>query len=358
MRMEYLFQIGLVVLLVLLNGYFVASEFALVAVRKTRVDELARKGNPTAKLLKNALSDLDTYISATQLGITLASLALGWIGEPAIAHYIEPILSFLPQDIAFFSSHTISVILAFSCITFLHIVIGELAPKSLALQRSESVALVIITPLLIFAKVFSPFIWLLNEAGQVVLRLFGLHNETNHQSLHSEEEVRMILRQSSEGGAIPAKEVEMVNNIFELGDIPVKRVMVPRSKTLAFSMDTLLKGVVKRIEKHPHSRFPVYKTSIEEITGFIHIKDIYRALLMYGEDTPLSKCKIIRKVIRVSETKKIGSLLQEMRKKRVHMAIVTNEHDKTAGVLTLEDIIESVVGEIDDEFDTPNEEKN
>ncbi len=353
--MEFIFQIGLVFLLVLLNGYFVASEFALVAVRKTRIEELARKGNKTAKVLKNALNELDTYISATQLGITLASLALGWIGEPAIAHFIEPFLSFLPKSTMIISAHTISVILAFSSITFLHIVLGELAPKSLALQRSEFVSLIIITPLVFFAKTFSPFIWLLNETGKLVLKLFGLHTDTKHQTIYSEEEVRMILRQSSEGGAIPVREVEMVYNIFQLGDIPVKKVMVPRSKTLALPVNTPLKDVVKKIDKYQHSRFPVYKTSIDVITGFIHVKDIYRALLKYGGDVVISECKITRKVITISETKKIGTLLQEMRKKRVHLAVVKDERKRTVGVVTFEDIIESVVGEIEDEFDAPGE---
>jgi putative hemolysin len=351
--MEFIFQISIILLLVLLNGYFVASEFSLVAVRRTRVEELSRKGNRTAKLLKNALNELDTYISATQLGITLASLALGWIGEPAIAHFIEPYFSFLSETAAFLTAHTVAMIVGFSLITFLHIVLGELAPKSFALQRPEIVSLIIITPLILFSKVFSPFIWLLNTAGQLVLKLFGLHEPNKKHSVYSEQEVRMILQQSSENGEIPVKEVEMVYNVFQLGDVPVKRVMVPRRSTLAFSSSTLLKDVIKKIEKHPHSRFPVYKNSIDGITGFIHIKDVYRALLKQGEDVSLSQAKITRKGITITETKKIGALLTEMRKKRIHLAVVKDEKRRTVGVVTLEDIIESVVGEIEDEFDTP-----
>lgn len=354
--MEFLFQLGIVLLLVLLNGYFVASEFALVAVRKTRIEEISRKGNKTAKLLHHALDELDTYISATQLGITLASLALGWLGEPVIAHFIEPYLTFLSNDGAFITSHTLAIIIGFSIITFLHIVLGELAPKSLALQRSEIVSLIIIRPLVVFSKVFSPFIWLLNTAGQLVLKAFGLHDADKKHSVYSEEEIRMILRQSSEDGEIPVKEVEMVYNIFQLGDIPVKRVMFPKSKVLAFSTKTPLKEVVKRIETHRHSRFPVYKETIDTITGFIHIKDVYRGILNKDEDVLLSELNIIRKVIRVPQTKKIGSIMQEMRKTRTHMAVVMNENNKTAGVVTLEDIIESVIGEIEDEFDTPDTE--
>jgi CBS domain containing-hemolysin-like protein len=274
--MEFIFQIGIVLLLVLLNGYFVASEFALIAVRKTRVDELVKMGNQPAKVLQGALENLDNYISATQLGITLASLALGWVGEPAIAHAIEPLITFLPREAAIITSHTFSVIIAFSIITFLHIVLGELAPKSVALQRSEATSLVIITPLVIFAKIFRPFIWFLNGAGQLILKGFGLTAPSGHQLVHSEEEIRMLLSQSAQEGAIPSKEVEMVNKVFQFGDTTVKYVMIPRSDILAFDISTTLRDVVKRIERHPHSRFPVYESSLDTFIGFVHIKDIYR----------------------------------------------------------------------------------
>lgn len=351
--MEFLFQIGLVFLLVFLNGYFVASEFALVAVRKTRIDELAKKGNVSAKLLQKALKELDSYISATQLGITLASLALGWIGEPAIAHFLEPFFHFLPQKEAFLTSHTLAIIFAFSIITFLHIVLGELAPKSIALQKSETTSLLIITPLVIFARTFRPFIWFLNAAGQLVLKLFGFRAPSGHQLIHSEEEVKMILRQSEEGGAIPTKEVEMVYNVFQLGDIPVRHVMIPRTDIIAFNVATSLSEITKKLARHSHSRFPVFENSIDNIIGFVHVKDIYRELLKHDERTKLSKFEIVRKIIYVPEVKKIDKVLQEMRKKRIHLAVVNDEFGGTAGIVTLEDIIESLVGEIEDEFDQP-----
>lgn len=356
--MEFIFQLGLVFLLVFLNGYFVASEFALVAVRKTRIDELVKKGDGRAKILQTALQDLDRYISATQLGITIASLALGWIGEPAIAHFLEPFFRFLPHEAAIITSHTFAVAIAFTLITFLHIVLGELAPKTLALQRSETVALLVITPLVIFAKVFQPFIWTLNQSGQLVIRLFGLHRSGDGQEPHSEEEVKTILRQSSARGAIPAKEVEMVYNVFQLGDIPAKMVMIPRTEILAFDITTPLKTVAKKITNDPHSRFPVYEKSIDNIIGFIHIKDIYRSLLK-GDDndnTTLSKLDLVRKIINVPEVKKIDAVLQEMRRKRKHLVVVKDEFGGTAGIITLEDIIESLVGEIEDEFDQPVED--
>lgn len=351
--MEIFFQLGLVLLLVLLNGYFVASEFALVAVRKTRIGELAKKGNVTAKLVQKALDELDSYISATQLGITLASLALGWTGEPIIARLIEPFFSFLPGNAAFLTTHTAAVAVAFTIITFLHIVLGELAPKSLALQRAEATSLFIISPLILFTKVFRPFIWVLNGAGQLVLKLFGLNAPAGHQLVYSEEEIKMLLKQSGKSGQIPQSEIEMVENIFQLGDIPVKFVMVPRTEIIAFNVAITLGEIIKKIQRDPHSRFPIFETTVDNIIGFVHIKDIYRELLKGGEKIKLSQIKITRTIISVPEMKKIDAVLQEMRRKRIHLAVVNDEYGGTAGIVTLEDIIESVVGEIEDEFDKP-----
>lgn len=351
--MEFLFQIGLVILLVLLNGYFVASEFSLVSVRKTRISELAKKGSRRAKLLQGALQELDNYISATQLGITIASLALGWIGEPALAHFLEPLFNFLPQSISSITAHTISVAVAFTIITVLHIVLGELAPKSIALQRAEATSLTIITPLIIFSKVFQPFIWVLNGAGQLVVRMIGLRPVDPHDSVHSEDEIKSLLTQSGAGGIIPTKEVEMVYNVFQLGDIPVKTIMVPRTEVLAFDVITPIDEITKKIENHPHSRFPIYDKSVDSIIGFIHVKDLYRELLKNPKNTKLNKLSIIRETITVPEMKKIDKVLQDMRKKRIHLAVVNDEYGGTAGIITLEDILESLVGEIQDEFDEP-----
>ncbi|MBI4078767.1 MAG: HlyC/CorC family transporter [Candidatus Levybacteria bacterium] len=351
--MEFLFQIGIVILLVLLNGYFVASEFALVAVRKTRIDELVKKGNAAAKLVQKAILDLDSFISATQLGITLASLALGWIGEPAIAHFLEPHLQFLPKDIALFSAHTLSIIIAFSIITFLHIVLGELAPKTVALQKAELTSLFVIAPLSLFTTVFRPFIWILNSAGSLVLRIFGFSAPSGHQLVHSEEEIKMLLTQSAASGIIPQKEVEMVYSVFRLGDIPVKQIMIPRTDIIAFNVSTSLNDIIKRAIRHPHSRFPVYEHSIDTIIGFIHIKDIYKTILKTKSDTLLSQTHLIRVIISVPETKRIDEVLRDMRNKRIHIAVVNDEYGGTAGIITLEDVIESLVGEIQDEFDQP-----
>ncbi len=359
--MEFVFQIILLIVLVFLNGFFVASEFALVGVRKTRIDELVKKGNSAAKLVQKALANLDSYISATQLGITLASLGLGWIGEPTIAHFIEPqLVLYFSENIAFLTAHTLAVIMAFSFITFLHIVLGELAPKTIALQRAEATSMYIIIPLTAFTTLFKPFIWILNEAGGFVVRLAGLKPPSGHQLVHSEEEIKMILSQSEESGLIPEREVEMVYNIFKLGDITVKQIMIPRTDVIAFNVATPLKEVIKSIKKHPHSRFPVYEHSIDTVIGFIHVKDIYQEVLKIdetkrrsSESEKISQTDIIRQIITVPESKKVDQVLIEMKKKRIHMAVVNDEYGGTTGLITLEDVIESVVGEIEDEFEKP-----
>lgn len=351
--MEIILQLGLVLFLVFLNGYFVASEFALVAVRKTRIDELVKKGNTTAKLVQKALADLDSFISATQLGITLASLALGWIGESAIAHFLEPYFTFLPKEAATISAHSLAIVIAFAIITFLHIVLGELAPKTIALQKAETTSLFIIVPLTVFTKVFSPFIWVLNGAGRLVLKIFGFTAPSGHQLIHSEEEIRMLLAQSAESGAIPKKEAEMVYSVFRFGDIPVKQIMVPRTDIIALNVSMSLKEIVKQVQRHPHSRFPVYEHSIDTVIGFVHVKDIYKEVLKSREGKRLSETKLLRQIIGVPETKRIDEVLLDMRRKRVHISVINDEYGGTAGMATLEDILESLVGEIQDEFEQP-----
>lgn len=369
--MEIFLQIGLVLLLVLLNAFFVASEFALVAVRKTRIQVLVKKGNTTAKLVEKAINNLDTFISATQLGITLSSLALGWIGEPAIAYFLQGFFDeFLGANTSLITSHALSFIIAFSVITFLHIVLGELAPKSIALQRAEKVSLLIITPLSIFNTIFKPFIFLLNGAGSLILRVIGFSAPSGHQLVHSEEEIKIILQQSAAEGEIEKEEAEMVYRVLKLADLPVKEIMVPRSKIIAFNIDASVKSVIKKTEENLHSRFPVYKDNIDNVVGFIHIKEIYRYALSSTKqkifeifyktflrregEIGISKTKLIRKILVVSQLQEIDEVLLEMRKKQVHIAVVHNNIGKTVGIITLEDILETLVGEIHDEFEKPD----
>lgn len=366
--MEIIPQIGLVLLLVFLNGFFVASEFALVAVRKTRIDELVRQGSNSAKLVQKSIEHLDTFISATQLGITLASLALGWVGEPAIARFLQPILdSYLPENFALVSAHGLAITIAFATITFLHIVFGELAPKTIALQKAELTSLIIIAPLTAFATIFKPFIWVLNGAGNLVLKIVGFSAPLGHQLVHSEEEIKMILAQSAEEGALKKEEVEMVYSVLRLGDIPVSKVMVPRTKIIAFEKKASIDRIIKTTQRYQHSRFPVYDGTIDNITGFIHIKDIYtnlisdikvasvrdiyKSFLRIKGERSLSQLLIVRKIPHVKENTRIDEALILLRLKRVHIAVVDDEHGGTAGLVALEDIVESLVGEIKDEFD-------
>lgn len=364
--MEFFWQIGLVLVLVFLNGFFVASEFALVAIRKTRIDELVKRGNASAKLVQTALSNLDTYISATQLGITIASLALGWVGEPVLAHYFEKVfLGIFPPTTAYLTAHGVGVFVSFTIITFLHIVLGELAPKSIALQKAEKTSLMIIAPLSLFASLFKPFIYILNEAGLLVLKLIGFKAPSGHQIVHSEEEIKLILAQSANEGAIEKEEAEMVFSVLKFADLPVKKIMIPRTDIIAFDQQTPIYKVLPIAEKNLHSRFPVYNSTIDSIVGFIHIKDIYKQLFSGSKDKKtsseqsgktLEETKRIREILQVPETRRIDDVLLDMRKKRVHIAIVNDEYGGTSGVVTLEDIIESLVGEIQDEFEIPSKD--
>lgn len=358
--MEFIFQLLLVILLVFLNGYFVAAEFALVGVRKTRINELVNKGNSAAKLVQKALNNLDSYISATQLGITLASLGLGWIGEPAIAYFLEPFLNtYFSGGTSFITAHALAVTMAFSFITFLHIVLGELAPKTIALQRAESTSLFLIIPLMVFTTIFQPFVWVLNGAGNLVVKTIGLKPPKGHQLVHSEEEIKMILSQSQLSGAIPLKEAEMVQNIFKLGDTNIEQIMTPRKKIIAFDINIPLSDLLDKASQNIHSRFPVFKGSLNNIVGFIHVKDLYQqavdpigeAAFEEGNKKMLSELGIIRDIISVPQSQKADRVLVIMRKKRVHIAIVKGNSGKTAGLVTLEDVVEDVVGEIEDEFE-------
>lgn len=354
--MEILFQIGLVILLIILNGFFVASEFGLVAVRKTRIDELIKNGNRSAKLVKQAYGDIGSYLSATQLGVTIASLALGWIGEPAIASLIEPsIQGIVPTGMVTISTHTVAVTIAFFLITFIHIVLGELTPKTIALQKSEKTTLFLIGPLVGFTFIFKPVIWILNKTGAIFTKFFGLSLLSSQEFVHSEEEIKMLLTQSGRVGEIAKDEVEMVYNVFQLGDTMVKQIMVPRTDIVAFNVSTSLSDVIKKIGRNIHSRFPIYESSIDTIIGFVHVKDIYKAALRIDTSKKLSDINIVRSIITVPEIKKANEVLIEMRKKRVHLAVVNDEYGGTAGIITLEDVLESLVGDIQDEFEKPEE---
>jgi len=336
----------LVMVLVLLNGFFVAAEFALVKVRATRLQELAGEGNKMAKYAMKVVRKLDAYLSATQLGITLASLGLGWVGEPAISHLIvEPLLTKLGVGGAEFT-HTLSFAVAFATITFLHIVLGELAPKSLAIQRSEMTSLWLAVPLMMFYRLFMPAIWLLNGAANRLLRLFGI-TPAAEQEAHTEEEIRILMNQSAKSGHIDKDEMVLFDNIFEFSDRVAREVMLPRTDMDVLFTDLSFEENLKQVYRTKHTRYPVAVEDKDRIIGFVHITD----LLTANPDEVNSLEAFMRPILTVPESMEISRVLKLMQKRHSQMAIVIDEYGGTAGLLTADDILEEIVGEMHDEFD-------
>ncbi|HJU86404.1 MAG TPA: hemolysin family protein, partial [Gemmatimonadota bacterium] len=271
--LDILFRLLAVLLLVAANGFFVASEFALVTVRRTRIDELVHQGHTLAKAVKRALEDIDAYIAAAQLGITMASLGLGWIGEPALAALIEPLLGWLPGDsLATISAHTISIIIAFTIITALHIVLGEQAPKTMAIQRSERASLLVALPTKWFLTVFKPFIWVLNKTSLMVVRAFGFAGTTaGHHVPHTEEELKMIVSASTAAGVLAPEEEEMIHNIFETADLTANQVMVPRTEIVGLRLSAPREEIEATLRQHGFTRYPVYDGSLDSIVGIVNV---------------------------------------------------------------------------------------
>jgi CBS domain containing-hemolysin-like protein len=351
--MNFMPQVILVILLIFLNGFFVASEYALIAIRKTRVDELVKKGDSAARLIQRALDNLQNFISTTQLGSTIVSLALGWVGEPVVAGVLISLMSFLPKGPAQIIAHTLSIIISFIFLTFFTIVIGEIVPKTIAIERAELTATVTIVPMTFLVKIFKPFIRILNYLGTLSFKLIGVSPVGNSQHLYTKDEVKMILDMTRKNGILPKNEVEMLLNVFKLSDIPIRKIMMPRTDIIAFEAASSYQKLMDSIERVGYSRYPVYRKSIDNIIGFIHIKDIYGAMLKMEGRKKLSQTNLIRKIITIPETRKAYEVLLDMRRKHVHLAVVSDEFGGTAGIVTLEDIIESLVGEIQDEFDDP-----
>jgi putative hemolysin len=339
-----------VVALIAANGFFVAGEFALVKIRATRINQLAEEGNKTAKIIQKQIVHLDTYIAATQLGITLASLALGWIGEPSLAHLIDPLFAWVGGSAAEALTHSLAVIISFSIITAGHIILGELVPKSIALQRAEETAFFISRPLLLFAQLFRPFIALMNGIGTAIVRLIGLQATSEHGNVHSAEELEMLVAQSRQGGAIDAQEEELLHHIFDFGEKTVSQVMVPRLEIVGVSISTPLEKLLTIFATEQYTRLPIYRGGIENIVGLIHLKDVFTHARMSPASFDLQS--LLRPVLYVTEMTSIEKLLPQMRSKRIHLAIVLDEYGATAGMVTLEDIMEEIVGEVQDEFDT------
>jgi len=335
--------LGLVAALVLVaaNGLFVATEFAYVSVRRTRVEQLASQGQSRARLLLTSLHDLDSYIAATQLGITMSSLALGWLGEPAIARVVEP-----PIDAALGSwaadtvAHVVAVVVAFSLITSFHIILGELAPKSLALQRSEATALWVVTPIAIFSRVFRPFVWLLNEAGRLVVRPLGVHPMGEHESNVPPEELELIIEASARAGLLSTSELLLARRALEFSAIQANQIMVPRTEMASINHEATLDDVVNTILKHHHTRYPVYEEDLDHILGIIDAKDVLALMHRGSSDWR----PIVKPAVAIPESVSVEVAVAAMRAQQVQVVVLVDEHGGTSGILTADEVLYRLLG--------------
>lgn len=344
----------LIAFLLFSNGFFVASEFAMVKVRKTRIEQLVNDGDFNAKIALEALKDLDKFIASVQLGVTISSLGLGWVGESTLAHIIEPIFDFLPgigQNIA---THSVSASIAFALITFFHVVLGELIPKSIALEYTEKTALLVARPMQVLTFFFNPFIWLLNGFGNLVLKLLHIPHSHKGSLVHSTEELDMLVNASYDGGVLNETEKDMLHNVFKFSDLNARQVMVPRTDMVCIPIDMSLEELNKLAEENQYTRYPVYEEDIDHIIGLVHVKDLY-SLSVKDEVCPISK--ILRDILLVPETITMDNLVLEFKKRKGQMAIVVDEFGGTSGLITLEDVIEEIFGDVQDEFDEEEEEE-
>lgn len=330
------------------NGFFVASEFALVSVRQTRMLQLANEGNNTAQLAVNALKELDKYIAAVQLGITISSIGIGWVGEAALAKILQPMFDFLPFVSKTIATHTLAIAIAFSIITFLHVVIGELMPKSIALQYPEKTTLFVARPMAVITKIFTPFIFLLNGLGNFLLKLMKIPPAHPSTSVHSEEELNMIIDASYNGGILNETEKDILQNVFKFSDLTAKQVMIPRTDIVAVPSDISTCDLENLVNEYQYTRYPVYENDLDHITGILHVKDLY-SCSMKNEEYNISS--LLRPPMLIPETIKMENLIKDFKSQKNQMAVVIDEFGGTAGIITLEDVLEEIFGEVQDEFD-------
>jgi len=338
-----LINLLLVLVLVIVNGLFVAAEFAIVKVRSSRIQALAEDGNIRAKFAKHIMNNVNAYLSASQLGITLASLAIGWLGEPAVAALLRPLLEGVVPE---FVLHTLAFIIAYTLITVFHIIIGEQFPKMYAIRKAETVTLWLAAPMFVFYKIMRPFIWFLNGTSNWLLRRTGVEPEEDHDSAHTEEEIRLLMQQSHKSGMIDKNEFMLVDNIFEFAETNAREIMIPRTEMICLYMHLSYEENVDIAVSEMRTRYPVCDPDKDNIIGFIHIKD-----LMQNERRKGDLQSLIRPVLSVPESMPISTLLRLMQKKKTKLALLIDEYGGTSGLVTDEDILEEIVGEIQDEFD-------
>jgi CBS domain containing-hemolysin-like protein len=339
---EILWRLAGVLALVFANGFFVAAEFAIVTVRKTRIDQLIAEGNTSARAVRRAVSDPDSYIAATQLGITMASIGLGWIGEPALAEFVLPAVRFLPTGIAEATAHSISVAIAFAIVTALHITLGELAPKTIALERPEATALLVVKPTELFMRSFWPFIRLLNGMGRAIVSMLGLKGAGGHAMVHSEEELKMLVTASQEAGVLEEEEEQMLHRVFGFADLTAGQVMVPRTELVAVEADTVGDELLQAIAKAGYPTIPVFRNDLDNVVGMLHVIDVVKAIATGRPG--VTAAEVARETLNVPETMAADDLLASLRQRGVREAIVIDEYGGTAGLVTFEWLMERIVG--------------
>ena len=346
--------------LVLLNGFFVGAEFALVRSRRTRLEAMVRSGDKLARIALRASSNISRVLSACQLGVTLASFGLGWIAERTLAHLFEGWFESLPFAISLSLRVTLAGIIAFTVLTYLHVVLGELTPKAAALNSPERVAKWLAPPLLLFAWIMSPFIWILHRSANVLLKAMGQPAAGTEEAVHSPEELRLLVEQSQEGGALQQGDADLIDAVFEFSEKNAREVMTPRMEIIALEVDAPLVEVLKIVEETGFSRYPVYEESIDNITGLVLIKDFLRILVPAASGDGLKEDFNLRKLLRpihvIPGSREVEDVLADFKRLKEHMAVVLDEYGGTAGVVTMEDLLEEIVGEILDEYDTPEDD--
>ena len=330
------------------NGLFVAAEFSIVTVRKTRIDQMIAEGHRGARAVRRAVSAPDRYIAATQLGITMASLGLGWLAEPALATIFQPALAFLPPHLAEPTAHSIAIALAFAIITAAEIVFGELAPKWIALERPEATAIWLVKPLELFMRGFWPFIRLVHGTAQAVVRILGVRGGDQRGMVHSEEELKMLVTASQEAGVLEEQEEQMLHRVFGFADLTAGQVMIPRTELLAVAEDTPLRDLLLKIGQGEPTRLPVYRDDLDDVIGMLHVVDLVKAVS--SGDANVNAGTLAREVLTVPITLGANDLLAEMRRRKGREALVIDEHGGTAGLVTFESLMERIIGEIPGEM--------
>jgi len=339
-----LWRLAGILALVFANGFFVSAEFSIVTVRKTRVDQLIAEGNRRARALRRAVTEPSRYIAATQLGITMAALGLGWIGEPALASMIQPELSFLSSRIAEATAHSIAVTLAFSIITAVDIVFGELTPKWVALERPEKVAMWVVRPCEVFMRVFWPFIHVLHKVAQTIVHAAGLHTGSRHSMVHSEEELKMLVTASQEAGVLEEQEEQMLHRVFGFADLTAGQMMIPRTELVGIEAEASTDTPLDVLSKSGYARLPVYRRDIDNVIGMLYVTDVVKAIA--SGDHSITPAALAREALTVPETLGADDLLTTIRRRGVHEAVVIDEYGGTAGLVTFDSLVERIVGAV------------